>query len=297
MVRGETILVNVAKLLLSKLPLYHFQRFNVPFWLIVTFFLFSSSSYVTALDPTTPIPEDPIMGDGSRRDDFPISGNEGFFLFSFDMYEANDSMQLEIDGNKVIDTGFVKGKGIYPFILSSGQTNKTLSVNVNAGEEEPGNDWQYSIHLIPLSLQKFISGFKGSALSIVDNVWDRLTSLFSDPVDTATGAQVIQQNLITLWGAQPLPFTISYNSLLTMNSPFGRGWSHNFQGKLEIMDQENIRIRWNNGRYNTFKLGGVITKKKKNKKNKSADSYEVDKEKEPSARFYRLKANNDNSYT
>lgn len=280
----------------SKISFNLFRSFRWHFWLVTTVFLLAQSFFATALTPTTPIPEDPVIGNGSGREDYPISGNEGTALFTYDMYDVSDSMQVEIDGKTVINTGFVKGKGFYPFTIPAGQTNQTLSVNVNAGEEEDGNDWQYAIHMI--DFEEAISGLKGLALAVLDNVWDRLTSHHADPVDTATGAQVIQQNLFTLWGAQPLPFSISYNSLLTMNGPFGRGWSHNYQGKLEILDQENVRIRWNSGRYNTFTLGGKVGgKTKKKKKGKEAEAYQVDEEKEPSARFYQLQPNSDSSYT
>ncbi|MEZ5406191.1 MAG: RHS repeat-associated core domain-containing protein [Verrucomicrobiia bacterium] len=252
------------------------------YWIVGTLFLFGTIIEAGALG---------YGGSGADSRSFSIGSQSGIMKFEYDMYKLRDSMQVQVSGGGGVDTGFVEGRGVYYFYVPPGESN---TITVTVASEEVGSGWQYNIDTNPIG--SLLSGLKSMFLNAWDNIWNRpANSLHADPVDTATGAQVISQNLMTLWGGQPLPFTISYHSLLLQNGPFGRGWSHNFQGKLEILDSENVRIRWNNGRYNTFNLGASA--KKKGKKSKNQEGYQVDKNKEPSARFYQLVANNDATYT
>ncbi|WP_106766534.1 RHS repeat-associated core domain-containing protein [Paenibacillus faecalis] len=73
----------------------------------------------------------------------------------------------------------------------------------------------------------------------------------ADPVDTSTGAQVIEHPLLYLRGAEEIAFTLQYNSLLSGKGALGYDWSHNFETRLDIKDHE-IELWWNSFRHNTY---------------------------------------------
>ena len=79
---------------------------------------------------------------------------------------------------------------------------------------------------------------------------------YGDPIDTATGAHVLDQPLLTLQGAQSFSFALHYNSLLLKAGPFGKGWESNYQASLETQSGGDIVIRWSANRYNTFAFNG-----------------------------------------
>ncbi|SNS57855.1 YD repeat-containing protein [Anaerovirgula multivorans] len=79
-----------------------------------------------------------------------------------------------------------------------------------------------------------------------------LRSLISDPIDTSTGAQIIDLHLLTIKGAQPIVFSINYNSLLLKAGSLGKAWSHPFEVKLEFLSDDNINVLWNQNRKNLF---------------------------------------------
>ncbi|KHL91685.1 hypothetical protein QW71_33315, partial [Paenibacillus sp. IHB B 3415] len=81
-------------------------------------------------------------------------------------------------------------------------------------------------------------------------------SLVSDPVDTGSGAQIINRTLLTAHGAVPVPFQAQYHSLLTGEGALGSGWSHNFAIRLEADSSGNtVKVYWNDFRNNTFVRG------------------------------------------
>ncbi|MEZ5406029.1 MAG: RHS repeat-associated core domain-containing protein [Verrucomicrobiia bacterium] len=249
----------------------------------MTVFLFAQSLRVTAFTPSDPIPEIPVTGQGPVVKNYPIAGSGSFALFSYDMHDRRDRMQVRINEGLVLDTGMVEGKGKLGFEIPEGLANALLTVIVNTDEDDP-DPWEYTIHMNP----PFSDGVKEA---ILDDTKDRLESLYGDPVDMATGGQVMRQNLFTLQGAQPLAFTIDYHSLLGYNGPLGRGWSHNYETRLERLEDGSICIHWNQKRFNTFVVG---EQKSKNKKEKRAGDYQAQ---EPAARFYQLQPNANNTYT
>ncbi|MBT2288840.1 hypothetical protein J7E73_06740 [Paenibacillus albidus] len=81
-------------------------------------------------------------------------------------------------------------------------------------------------------------------------------SFHSDPVDTATGAQIINRTLLTAHGAVPIPFQAQYHSLLTGEGALGTGWSHNFAIRLSRDSSgDHVRVHWNDFRSNLFVRG------------------------------------------
>lgn len=214
--------------------------------------------------------------------EFSLGKKSGLLVFLYEMYTIRDTLTVQLNGGIIFTTGGpVEGSGTFVFDIPASKTENILTVTVNPGGGEEGTIWNYTGSF---NAQKFgqISGYEGMPNYIVDEPGQRPESMHADPIDTATGAHVIRHNLFTLWGAQPLTFTIDYHSLLTFNGVLGRGWSHNFEAHLENLDQEQVRIHWNQKRFNTFSL----------------DRERVEyKAQEPSARFYQLQTNPDKTYS
>lgn len=74
----------------------------------------------------------------------------------------------------------------------------------------------------------------------------------ADPVNTSTGAHIIQRNLLTVNGIRPVPFGVSYNSQLLDEGLLGKGWSHDFETRLEQAADGNIIIHWNASCWNKY---------------------------------------------
>ncbi|MEC0210419.1 polymorphic toxin-type HINT domain-containing protein [Paenibacillus ehimensis] len=81
-------------------------------------------------------------------------------------------------------------------------------------------------------------------------------SLHADPVDTATGAQIIQRTLLTAHGAADVPFTVQYYSLLLNSGVMGPGWGHLYDIRLEDAGDGKLSLHWNANRKNTFTAKG-----------------------------------------
>ncbi|WP_052755978.1 RHS repeat-associated core domain-containing protein [Paenibacillus durus] len=96
------------------------------------------------------------------------------------------------------------------------------------------------------------SGAAGEIAKLDPADYDPQT-FYSDPVDTATGAQVINRTLLTAHGAVPIPFQVQYHSLLTGEGALGSGWSHNFAIRLNAdASGDTVKVNWNDFRGNTF---------------------------------------------
>lgn len=80
----------------------------------------------------------------------------------------------------------------------------------------------------------------------------RTESLIKEPVDTGTGAHVLERNLLTVNGAQDLSFIASYNSLLLDEGPLGKGWGHDFETRLKFLPNGDIDLCWTANRVNSF---------------------------------------------
>ena len=59
-----------------------------------------------------------------------------------------------------------------------------------------------------------------------------------DPVDVYTGAHLIKNSIMTLFGGQGLKLTANYDSTRLSSGIFGIGWYHNFEKHLEMVDCE-----------------------------------------------------------
>ncbi|NJO16764.1 MAG: RHS repeat-associated core domain-containing protein [Thioploca sp.] len=79
------------------------------------------------------------------------------------------------------------------------------------------------------------------------------TACVGDPIDTATGSQLLEQTLLTVQGVLPIRFTVNYNSRLLKSGPVGKGWDHqNFATHLEELPNGDVKIHWSTNRYNLF---------------------------------------------
>ncbi len=102
-----------------------------------------------------------------------------------------------------------------------------------------------------------LSGLNGQNISKIDYSQIDPSSLEADPVDCATGAHIIEKSLLTVTGAQPIQFRVQYNSLLLNEGVLGKGWSHNFEARLENIEDGDITVHWNANRVNSFVYTGT----------------------------------------
>ncbi len=77
-------------------------------------------------------------------------------------------------------------------------------------------------------------------------------SFHADPVNVASGSHVLERQLLSVSGVQPIALTARYDSLLLAQGPMGKGWGHNFETSLEILVNNDVRVHWNVNRASTF---------------------------------------------
>ena len=72
-----------------------------------------------------------------------------------------------------------------------------------------------------------------------------------EPIDTSSGAHVINRALLEVKGAQNLAFAIDYNSICNSNDILGNGWSHNFEASI-TPTANGLLLSWNAKKCNLF---------------------------------------------
>lgn len=78
---------------------------------------------------------------------------------------------------------------------------------------------------------------------------------YADPVDTSTGAQIINKTMMVAHGTVDIPFQAQYYALLQGNGGLGKGWSHNFEIRLSKNNTTGqMTVYWNAFRTNNFTL-------------------------------------------
>jgi RHS repeat-associated protein len=116
---------------------------------------------------------------------------------------------------------------------ASDDNGYTLTVNFIPASEEPGNTEE--------------------AKNEEQNEGRCYAGLREDPIDTATGAQLLSHTLLTVQGVVPLSFSINYHSLLLKDSILGRAWStEQFATRLEEQTNGDVLIHWSENQYNLF---------------------------------------------
>jgi len=80
----------------------------------------------------------------------------------------------------------------------------------------------------------------------------------ADPVNTATGSEIVDLKPLTVNGALPLSFSLSYDSaVLDSNGILGKVWSTDLiSTRLEKDVNGDVIIRWSDSQYNSFFLQG-----------------------------------------
>jgi len=171
------------------------------------------------------------------------SDDQNNCLIEYNNFENNVSYGLEnwLPNNPPIaiaeNNWWGSASGPYP-IGSGDKINSTTKIDVNP--------WLTS----PYVPEQPIEGARHFCLH-----YDPLTrrwSLVLEPVDSGTGAHMIDKTLIRLNGARPLDFALSYNSLMLSEGPLGKGWAHNYETRLEAQADGSIKLRWSANRENDF---------------------------------------------
>lgn len=104
-----------------------------------------------------------------------------------------------------------------------------------------------------------ISGDGSVANAGIDPPNNRPYSLVVEPVDTGTGAHILQRSLLKVQGAQSLEFTADYDSICHIIDAIGVGWSHNFEANVQPVTNGNVWLHWNAKRGNLFVLNSLNT--------------------------------------
>ena len=76
-------------------------------------------------------------------------------------------------------------------------------------------------------------------------------STFADPVDVYSGAHILKNTVMSLFGGQSLKFTVCYNSTKLAQGCLGLGWYHNFEKRVEI-DGCEARVYSSPSVYSTY---------------------------------------------
>ena len=75
----------------------------------------------------------------------------------------------------------------------------------------------------------------------------------ADPIDLATGGQILSHNLLTVQGVLPLSFNINYNSRLLKEGILGRAWGHDrFDASLQELANGDVKVHWSPNQSNVF---------------------------------------------
>jgi RHS repeat-associated protein len=149
--------------------------------------------------------------------------------------------------SQVLGSMFNPGLGIVHFAIPGNISGFTIQI---FGTEVAG----YAIDNLfyTISGHGSISGSGSAANSSKNPPENRPDSLVQEPIDTATGAHVIQRNLLKTMGAQDVEFTANYDSINRIVGVMGSGWSHNFEASLQALTNGSVNLRWNPKRSNLF---------------------------------------------
>jgi RHS repeat-associated protein len=93
----------------------------------------------------------------------------------------------------------------------------------------------------------------GNKLLVMCPKADGSCGLVADPIDTASGAQLIDYTLLTADGVLPISFSLSYNSLLLAEGVAGKGWDDGqLRAYLIELSNGDVQIYWTENAFNQF---------------------------------------------
>jgi RHS repeat-associated protein len=121
-----------------------------------------------------------------------------------------------------------------------------------------GDKVNAGINYTPWLTSEYTGGISGNTAQIatLDPAHTPTEAMVAEPVDTASGAHILERSILDLTGTQKLSFDIRYNSLLLKDGPMGKGWEHPYQTYLESQSNGNMIVHWSANRANTFTLQG-----------------------------------------
>lgn len=136
---------------------------------------------------------------------------------------------------------------------TSSDINKTITITASAAN---ANTVQVSKNITvttrPISGTPAVETIKSSPACQPEITGSFGKSYVVCPVDTSTGAYVLNKQLLSLNGAYPFAFNGYYNSLLTSEGTMGKGWAHNLETYLEALPDGAVVIHWDKNRRNSF---------------------------------------------
>jgi len=98
-----------------------------------------------------------------------------------------------------------------------------------------------------------------ASCSVVKHVTIDNSTIWGDPVDTASGAYVEDYEALAVNGETTLSLDLNYSSMLTDTvGEMGKGWSHNFQTYLEETTG-TINLHWTPDSVSTFVRKDAVT--------------------------------------
>ncbi|MHC1685189.1 MAG: PKD domain-containing protein [Clostridiaceae bacterium] len=132
-----------------------------------------------------------------------------------------------------------------------------------------------------------------------ENTW-------ADPVDTSSGANLIEKELLSVTGASKFSYNIEYDSMLVEQGSLGKGWSSDYETNVKEQPDGSILVYWSPSSYTRFltkdaidgKVYGTVSKDwlvNIGPKNKSVEQEYYAKIQ--GMKDYVLKRNKDGSYT
>ena len=138
-------------------------------------------------------------------------------------------------------------------------TDLLLALNgwVEAQESELYAEWQIGKDGLPelvLGRQTVQISGRGAIdeLMKLDNSQRNTSSWLCDPIDLASGAQLISHSYLTQNSAIGLSINLEYNSLMSNEGLLGKGWTFNYETKLDVSNSEKITLIWSANRKNEF---------------------------------------------
>ncbi len=99
-----------------------------------------------------------------------------------------------------------------------------------------------------------LTGINARPYCLHNDLKRRASSLIRRGVDAATGAQLINKQLIQVNGAIPIAFGMTYNSLMLAEGPLGKGWGHQYEASVQEQADTSLKLYWTANRWNLFVL-------------------------------------------
>ena len=145
----------------------------------------------------------------------------------------------------VYSAGFV-GSSYAAYISTPGELFLGFNDAINTFSDNSGS-FSVSITKTSPAIKTGDSNTKSAALTFQTS-----QEMVAEPVDTETGAHIINLSLLKIRGAQDLEFIIDYNSIARTIDQLGTGWGHNFEASLQSLSDGTVQVNWNSKKSSIF---------------------------------------------